>query len=126
SGAQLLQRVGRGIRLTEAGRVLAARAGEILGRLDAARAELDTYVSLGAGRVRVAAYATAVVALLPRVVDALRRRHPGLSVEVVDTHPPEALELLRRGDVDAAIVFRYDESADDPHGVRLEFLRDDP
>ena len=126
TGAQLVQRVGRGIRLTEAGRVLADRAGEILGRLDSASAELDTYVSLGAGRLRVAAYATAAVALMPPVVEALARQHPGLRIELVDTHPPEALEMLRRGEVDAAIVFRYDESAEDPHAIRLHFLRDDP
>ena len=126
SGAQLLQRVGRGIRLTEAGRVLADRAIEILGRLDAASAELDSYVGLGAGRLRIAAYTTAVVALLPRVAAALERDHPGIRLEIVDTHPPEALELLRAGEVEAAIVFGYDETADDPRGVRLELLRDDP
>ena len=126
TGAQLLQRVGRGIRLTEAGRVLAERAVEILGRLDAARAELDTYVGLDAGRLRIAAYSTAVVALLPRIAGAFARDHPGLRLEVVDTHPPEALEMLRAGSVDAAIVFRYDENADDPDGIRLQFLRDDP
>jgi DNA-binding transcriptional LysR family regulator len=49
-----------------------------------------------------------------------------LRLEIVDTHPPEALGLLRAGEVDAAIVFRYDESADDPNGIRLQFLRDDP
>lgn len=126
TGAQLLQRVGRGIRLTEAGQVLAERAVEILGRLDAARAELDTYVGLDAGRLRIAAYSTAVVALLPRVAGVLARDHPGLRLEVVDTHPPEALEMLRAGSVDAAIVFRYDENANDPDGVRLQFLQDDP
>jgi molybdate transport repressor ModE-like protein len=126
TGAQLTQRVGRGIRLTEAGAVLAERAAEILGRLDAAGAELDTYVSLGAGRLRVAAYATGLVAILPAAAAALAARHPGLRMEIVDTHPPEALDLLRRGEVDAAIVFRYDESPADPPGVRLHFLRDDP
>jgi molybdate transport repressor ModE-like protein len=126
TGAQLLQRVGRGIRLTEAGRVLAERAAEILGRLDAASVELDTFVSLGAGRLRVAAYTTGLVAILPEVAAALAARHPGLRLEIVDTHPPEALALLRRGQVDAAIVFRYDESAPDPSGIRLHFLRDDP
>lgn len=126
TGAQLLQRVGRGIRLTEAGRILADRAVEILGRLDAASAELDTYVGLDAGRLRIAAYSTAIVTLLPAVAAALGRDHPGLRVEAVDTHPPEALELLRVGAVDAAIVFRYDESADDQHGIDLQFLRDDP
>jgi molybdate transport repressor ModE-like protein len=126
TGAQLLQRVGRGIRLTEAGRILADRAVEILGRLDSASAELDTYVGLDAGRLRIAAYSTAIVALLPAVVAELARAHPRLRLELVDTHPPEALELLRSGAVDAAIVFRYDESSDDPHGIRLQFLRDDP
>lgn len=126
SGAQLLQRVGRGIRLTEAGRVLADRAIEILGRLDAASAELDSYVGLGAGRLRIAAYSTAVVALLPRVAAVLARDHPGVRLEIVDTHPPEALELLRAGEVDAAIVFRYGEPAEEPGGVRLQHLRDDP
>ena len=126
TSAQLLQRVGRGIRLTEAGRILADRAVEILGRLDSARAELDTYVGLDAGRLRIAAYSTAIVALLPALALVLEREHPGLRLEVVDTHPPEALELLRGGEVDAAIVFRHDESADDPNGIRLHFLRDDP
>ena len=126
TGAQLIQRVGRGIRLTEAGQVLADRAAEILGRIDSASAELDSYVGLNAGRLRIAAYSSAVVALLPPVAAALERDHPGLRLEIVDTHPPEALDLLRAGEVDAAIVFRYDESADDPHGIRLQFLRDDP
>src|SRR5204863_8531569 len=56
TGAQLMQRVGRGIRLTEAGVVLAERATEILGRMDSAAAELDAHVGLSTGRVRVAGY----------------------------------------------------------------------
>ena len=127
TGAQLLQRVGRGIRLTEAGQILADRAVEILGRLDSARAELDTYVGLDAGRLRIAAYSTAIVSLLPTVAAVLGREHPRLRLEVVDTHPPEALEMLRAGAVDAAVVFRYDENDDDDQrGVRMQYLRDDP
>ncbi len=49
TGAQLLQRVGRGIRLTPAGQLLADRAAEILGRIDAADAELSAHVGLTAG-----------------------------------------------------------------------------
>src|ERR671939_398294 len=59
TGAQLLQRVGRGIRLTPAGRLLADRAAEIIGRIDAAGAELSAHVGLNAGRVRLAAFASA-------------------------------------------------------------------
>ena len=49
TGAQLLQRAGRGIRLTPAGRLLADRAAEILGRIEAAGAELSAHVGLNAG-----------------------------------------------------------------------------
>jgi DNA-binding transcriptional LysR family regulator len=49
-----------------------------------------------------------------------------LRLEIVDTHPPEAMTMLRAGEVDAAIVFRYDETAGDADGVRLRHLRDDP
>jgi DNA-binding transcriptional LysR family regulator len=126
TGAQLFQRVGRGIRLTEAGRILAERAAEIIGRVDSAAAELSAHVGLSTGRVRVASFGSALVAILPEVSAALADAYPGLRIEIVDTHPPEALEMLRAGDVDAAIVFRYDETQPDPEGVRLTHLRDDP
>src|SRR5918911_1177922 len=54
TGAQLLQHVGRGIRLTPAGRLLADRAAEIIGRIDAAGAELSAHVGLTAGKIEVA------------------------------------------------------------------------
>ena len=60
TGAQLLQRVGRGIRLTPAGQLLADRAAEIIGRIDAAGAELSAHVGLTAGRVRLAGFASAI------------------------------------------------------------------
>src|ERR671919_2886081 len=60
TGAQLLQRVGRGIRLTQAGQLLAGRAAEIIGRIDAADAELSAHVGLSAGRVRVASFSSVI------------------------------------------------------------------
>ena len=95
TGAQLLQRVGRGIRLTQAGQLLADRAAEIIGRIDAADAELSAHVGLTAGRVRLAGFASAVGSLVPRAVATLASRHPDLQVTLTDTHAPEALELLR-------------------------------
>src|SRR5215212_3563768 len=97
TGAQLLQRAGRGIRLTQAGQLLAARAAEIIGRIDAAGAELSAHVGLTAGRVRLAAFSSAIGALVPEAVAALAERHPGLQVSLTDTHPPDAIELLRAG-----------------------------
>src|SRR4051794_6365919 len=124
--AQLLQRVGRGIRLTPAGRLLAGRAAEILGRIDAADAELSAHVGLTAGRVRLAGFSSAIGSLVPRAAAALAARHPGLQISLTDTHPPEALELLRAGRIEVAIIFRYDETEPEPVGVRLHHLLDDP
>jgi DNA-binding transcriptional LysR family regulator len=126
TGAQLLQRVGRGIRLTQAGHLLADRAAEIIGRIDAADAELSAHVGLTAGRVRLAGFASAIASLVPPAAAMLTRDHPGLEIGVTDTHPPDALELLRTGKVELAIIFRYDDDDDEPPGVRLHHLLDDP
>src|SRR4051794_2238143 len=126
TGAQLLQRAGRGVRLTQAGQLLADRAREIIGRIDAADAELSAHVGLTAGRVRLAGFASAIGSLGPRAAATLARQHPGLQIGSTDTHPPEALELLRAGNVEVAIIFRYDDSEDEPPGVRLHHLLDDP
>jgi DNA-binding transcriptional LysR family regulator len=126
TGAQLLQRVGRGIRLTQAGQLLADRAAEIIGRVDAADAELSAHVGLTAGRVRLAGFSSAICSLVPGAVAGMSREYPGLGVSLTETHPPEALELLRAGQVDVALVFRYDETAPEPDGIRLHHLLDDP
>jgi DNA-binding transcriptional LysR family regulator len=126
TGAQLLQRVGRGIRLTPAGQLLAGRAAEIIGRIDAAGAELSAHVGLNAGRVRLAAFASANGSLVPAALAALANRYPSLEISVTDTHPLDALEMLRTGKIEVAIIFRYEETEPEPAGVRLHHLLDDP
>ena len=125
TGATLTQRVGRGIRLTDAGRILAERAQEILGRLDAAEHELAAHVGLRAGKVRVATFASAMLVLIPRVVELLAAEHPGLELDLTDTHPPEAMQMLRAGAVDIALTYRYDDD-EEPGGVRQVPLFTDP
>src|SRR6476620_4621517 len=88
TGAQLLHRVGWGIRFTPAGQLLADRAAEIIGRIDAAGAGLSAHVSLTAGRVRLAAFASAIGSLVPAAAATLADRHPGLALSLIDTHPP--------------------------------------
>src|ERR671914_470313 len=77
-------------------------------------------------QLRLAAFASAIGALVPQAVAALADRHPGLQISLTDTHPPEAIELLRAGKVEVAIIFRYDETEPEPAGVRLHHLLDDP
>lgn len=107
TGAVLTQRVGRGIRLTEAGRLLAARAEEILGRLDTAERELAALTGLAAGRVRLAAFPSALGTFVPAALGALAADVPGLDVSLVEAEPPAALRLLRSGEIDVAVVFGY-------------------
>jgi DNA-binding transcriptional LysR family regulator len=125
TGAQLLQRVGRGVRLTPAGRLLAERAEEILGRLDAAEAELAEHSGLRAGRVRLAAFPSALGSFVPLAAARFTADHPDVDLQFVEAEPPEALRLLRSGEADLAVVFDYGESrgSDD---IRLTPLFDDP
>ncbi|WP_163512614.1 LysR family transcriptional regulator [Fodinicola acaciae] len=107
TGAVLTQRVGRGIRLTEAGRRLAERAEEILGRLDAAEAELAELSGLHSGRVRMAAFPSAAGTFVPQAMASFRQRHPGIELTLVAAEPPEALQLLRGGEVEIAVAFDH-------------------
>ena len=107
-GLPLVQRTGRGIRLTEVGRLLADRAEEILGRLSSTQDELDAHAGLRAGRVRLAAFPSALATLVPSAAARLRAEHPGLAVALTEAEPPEALAALRAGEVDVALVFRHE------------------
>ncbi|MBO2454626.1 LysR family transcriptional regulator [Actinomadura barringtoniae] len=124
TGARLVQRVGRGIRLTPEGEQLARRAAEIIGRVDAASAELSAMVGLRTGRVRLAGFQSALAALVPPAAAILRRDHPGVELSLVEAHPQVALTMLRDGETDAAVIFRYDD--DPPDDVRAVHLFDDP
>ncbi|NUP83959.1 MAG: LysR family transcriptional regulator [Nonomuraea sp.] len=126
TGAKLIQRVGRGIRLTEAGRLLAARAADIIDRIDATAEELAAHVGLREGRVRLAAFPSALGTFVPATARRLAAAHPGLRLQLTETEPPEALRLLRAGRVDVAVIFRYDDTAPEDTALQLIHLFDDP
>jgi DNA-binding transcriptional LysR family regulator len=132
TGALLTQRAGRGVRLTDAGRLLAERAEEILGRLDAAENELAAHVGLRAGRIRLAAFPSALSTIVPAAATRLEAENPGLDLSLAEAEPPEALHMLRAGYVDVALVFRhYQDGAaagppTDQDGTRSRLILDDP
>ncbi|GGM86037.1 LysR family transcriptional regulator [Lentzea pudingi] len=125
TGVRLVQRAGRGIRLTPEGRLLAGRAAEIVGRVDAAATELAAQAGLRAGRVRVAANASTAATIVPRAARRLADSHPGLELSLVERHPVEALRMLRHGEVEIALVFRRAGSPPE-EGFRFVHLGDDP
>jgi DNA-binding transcriptional LysR family regulator len=108
TGTKLIQKAGRGIRLTDAGRLLAERASEIIGRLDAAENELAAYSGLRAGRLRLAAFPSALGTIVPAAAAILHTRHPSVDLRLTEAEPPEALRMLRAGYVDVALIFRHE------------------
>lgn len=114
-GTPLVIRSGRGVRLSEAGQVVARHAVAITSALDAASGDLAELVGLAAGTVRVAAFPTASSTLVPRLLASMRQRHPGITVGYVEAEPPEAIAMLRDGAVDLAITFAYPGDRSDPH-----------
>jgi len=110
TGTKLVQRAGRGIRLTDAGRLLAERATEVIGRLDAAENELAVFAGLRAGRLRLAAFPSALSTIVPAAAAILHERHPSVDLRLTEAEPPEAMRMLRAGYVDVALVFRHETS----------------
>ena len=110
TGATLTQRSGRGIRLTDAGRLLAGRAEEILGRLDAAERELAAHVEQRQERIRLAVFASALATIVPAALSRLAAGHPGIDLLLAEAEPPEAMRMLRAGQVDVALVSRHTQN----------------
>lgn len=106
-GTPLLVRGGREIRLTQAGEALVRHASGILAGLTAAEEEIAAIAGLRAGRVRLVSFPSGSSTLVPTALAALRAAHPGTRVSLEEAEPPRSVELLRAGDCDVALAFRY-------------------
>jgi molybdate transport repressor ModE-like protein len=106
----LVVRSARGMQLSEAGEVLLKHAAGILAGLSAAEEEVAAIAGLRAGRVRLVSFPTASSTMVPRAVARLRSVQPGVRVSLVEAEPPEALGMLRSGECEVALAFRYPES----------------
>lgn len=125
-GQPLLRPVGRGVRLTGAGELLASHAERILSAIAEAEADLEAHRDEVVGSLTVAAFATAARALAPAALRALRDDHTQLHVELREMEPNEALPLVVRGDIDLAVVDDwFNAPLVVPDGVAHERLLDD-
>ncbi|MFB6816110.1 LysR family transcriptional regulator [Streptomyces sp. NPDC056347] len=110
AGTPLLIRTGREMRLTQAGEALVRHASGILAGLTAAEEEVAAIAGLRAGRVRLVSFPSGSSTLVPCALAALREAHPGTRVSLVEAEPPRSVEMLREGDCDIALAFRYGAS----------------
>ncbi|MFI5754238.1 LysR family transcriptional regulator [Streptomyces sp. NPDC051569] len=111
AGTPLIVRTGREMRLTQAGEVLVRHAAGILAGLTAAEEEIAAIAGLRAGRVRLVSFPSGSSTLVPTALAALRAAHPGTRVSLVEAEPPHSAAMLRDGDCDVALAFRYGGSA---------------
>ncbi|GAA2460983.1 LysR family transcriptional regulator [Streptomyces macrosporus] len=127
TGQQLLARNGRGIRLTDAGRLLAEHARRILSQLELAEADLEAHRGQAVGELLLGAFPTAARGLFPTVLAALRADHPQLRVRLQEMEPDTAVPRLVRGDIDLAVVLDwYNRPLSLPGGLAKVPLLDDP
>ncbi|MDH6610174.1 DNA-binding transcriptional LysR family regulator [Streptomyces sp. SAI-208] len=103
-GAPLFDRLPRGVRLTEAGRVLVPYAETVTGALHGAARELAALREPAGGRLRFGAFPTADAALVPHALGAFRARRPGVRVSREEGLTPSLLDRLTEGRLDLAVV----------------------
>jgi DNA-binding transcriptional LysR family regulator len=124
ASTRLLDRLPRGVRPTPAGERLAAHAEAVLAVLETAEAELARGTG---GNVRIAAFPTAVIGLLPGALSRVREQAPDLTIQVLELEPAAARAALRNSDVDLALVNHHALLSPDTDGPwQVVHIRDEP
>lgn len=103
-GIDLVERRGRGVNLTIAGRMLVERANRIFLELESARADMAELKEVVAGEIRVAAFPSVAAALIPKTMRALGHAHPQLIVQFDEMEPEEGINALRSWQTDVALI----------------------
>ena len=103
TGVRLLERAGRGVRLTDPALVLVGHAEALLERAALAEADLAAAAGTVSGRARVAAFYSVAVRIALPAFDALARQAPRLRCELFEAEPEEALPVLALGDIDLVL-----------------------
>ncbi|MFD5521504.1 LysR family transcriptional regulator [Streptomyces sp. NPDC127066] len=126
-GQQLLAKNGRGVRLTDAGRLLAEHAARILSQVELAQSDLEAQRGQVAGELRLSAFPTAARGLFPAALAELRAAHPALRVRSSELEPEAGVAGVVRGDLDLAVVLDwYNKPMPLPDGLVKASILDDP
>ncbi|MEU7056189.1 LysR family transcriptional regulator [Streptomyces sp. NPDC046197] len=122
----LLEREGRGVRLTDEAWQLAGTAQKLLAIVERAETELEERRGRPAGRLTVAAFPSAARGLLPPVLADLARRHPGLDARLSEVDPHLSVDLVAKGAVDLAVAHDWDIAPlPAPEGVEQAVIGED-
>lgn len=126
TGVPLLERAGRGVRLTDAALVLVEHAGALLERAALAEADLAAAAGTVTGRGRIAGFQSVSLRIAMPAMEALAREAPRLRCELIEAEPEQALPALALGDLDLVLGDEWQHQPMRlPEGlVRHELLRD--
>src|SRR5918997_4296397 len=124
-GTQLVERGRRGVRLTDAGRVLVAHADAILARIDSAEEELAALAGLRGGRLRLISFQSGGATLAPRAVAPFHAGHPEVELSLQEAEPDEAAARLRGAEADLALVYDHPAMKEPFGDLELTHLLDD-
>ncbi|MEU9834273.1 LysR family transcriptional regulator [Streptosporangium sp. NPDC048047] len=126
TGAPLLERNGRGVRLTDAAGLLADHAGRILALVETAEADFEALRGEVVGRLCIGAFPTAARGLLPGALRLLHRRHPDLRLQMMEREPARQIREVARGELDLAVAQDWsNRPMAIPEGLSRETLLDD-
>lgn len=123
-GVPLLQRSARSIRLTDAGHLLAERAGTILAECESALAEVASFSEEVSGSIRISVFQTAAQSIALPAFAALTKKYSRLDLLVTGFEPARALPALRAGQLDIAMSHEWDlvPVESDPNIDRYDLL----
>src|SRR3954470_12469501 len=126
AGVPLLERAGRGVRLTDPALMLVEHADALLERAALAEADLAAAAGTVTGRARIAGFQSVVLRLALPAMEALARDAPRLRCELVEAEPEQALPALALGDLDLVLgdEWQHQPRRMPPALERHELLRD--
>jgi DNA-binding transcriptional LysR family regulator len=119
-GVTLLDRSSRPVRVTTAGEVVLDHAVALLGQATAVEEDLVALARGDTGTLRLSGFFTAWSTFLPAAVAAFSAAHPRVRLELEQLDPDAAFARLRAGDLDVAVVFRFEPG--DPGGDAADRL----
>jgi DNA-binding transcriptional LysR family regulator len=127
AGVRLLERSGRGVRLTDPALVLVEHADALLERAALAEADLAAAAGTVSGRGRIAGFQSVALRIALPAMEALARDAPRLRCELVEAEPEQALPAVALGDVDLVLGDEWQrQPLPPPAGLRRHELLREP